>query len=177
MKKFLRFLEKHTFKLMIIGVVIFIAALIIGNGSLSGTIGAVVFLGCAALVILGAIGLALRLWHKLKSGVKSVKNKVAAKFGKGASAKRSNKGDDIITLTSQNGEKIDFLEIAGIAYRGSFYAILQPCKLLEGMSDDEALVFKVTRNARGEDSFNIELDDNIIDAVFKEYNRLLDQQK
>ena len=71
------------------------------------------------------------------------------------------------------GEEIDFVEIAGIAYKGSFYAILQPVELLEGMDDDEALVFKVTRGKDGEDKFEVELDDTIIDAVFAEYNRLL----
>ena len=83
--------------------------------------------------------------------------------------------DDIITLTGANGEEIDFVEIAGIAYNGNFYAILQPVELLDGMDDDEALVFKVSADADGEDHFEIELDDDIIDAVFTEYNRLLDE--
>lgn len=83
--------------------------------------------------------------------------------------------DDIVTLLSVDGEEIDFVEIAGIAYRGSFYAILQPVELLDGMDDDEALVFKVTRGKDGEDKFEIELDDSIIDAVFAEYNKLLDE--
>ena len=82
--------------------------------------------------------------------------------------------DDIVTLLSANGEEIDFVEIAGIAYKGSFYAILQPVELLDGMDDDEALVFKVTRGKDGEDKFEIELDDSVIDAVFAEYNKLLD---
>ena len=82
--------------------------------------------------------------------------------------------DDIITLNSANGEEIDFVQIAGIQLDSGFYAILQPVELLEGMDDDEALVFKVTRSPEGEDNFQIELDDAIIDAVFKEYNRLLD---
>lgn len=85
--------------------------------------------------------------------------------------------DDLVELMTANGETVKFVEIAGIAHRGNFYAILQPVELLEGMDDDEALVFKVTRNAAGEDSFEIELDDDIIDAVFKEYNRLLDEQR
>ena len=84
--------------------------------------------------------------------------------------------DDIVTLTTADGEEVDFVEIAGINHKGNFYAILQPLELLEGMDDDEALVFKVTRDAYGEDHFEIELDDEIIDAVFKEYNRLLDQE-
>ena len=85
--------------------------------------------------------------------------------------------DDIVTLKSADGENIDFIEIAGIAHKGSFYAILQPVELLEGMADDEALVFKVSRLQDGQDKFEIELDDEIIDAVFSEYNRLLDEMK
>lgn len=83
--------------------------------------------------------------------------------------------DDIVTLISADGEEIDFVEIAGIAHAGKFYAILQPVKLIEGMSEDEALVFLVDRGENGEDNFTIELDDEIIDAVFAEYNRLLDE--
>ena len=82
--------------------------------------------------------------------------------------------DDIVTLLSATGEEVSFLEIAGIAHKGNFYAILQPLELLEGMADDEALVFKVTRTENGEDKFEIELDDDIIDVVFAEYNKLLD---
>lgn len=82
--------------------------------------------------------------------------------------------DDIVTLLNNNGEEIDFVEIAGIAYKGEFYAILQPVELFEGMADDEALVFLVTRDSEGNDKFEICLDDDIINAVFTEYNRLLD---
>ena len=89
----------------------------------------------------------------------------------------SEERDDIVTLLSATGEEIDFVEIAGIAYQGNFYAILQPVELIEGMSDDEALVFKVSRLQDGQDKFEIELDDEIIDAVFLEYNRLLDEMK
>lgn len=83
--------------------------------------------------------------------------------------------DDIVTLLGADGEEIDFVEIAGIKLDSGFYAILQPVELLEGMDDNEALVFKVTRGPEGEDKFEIELDDAIIDAVFAEYNRLLDE--
>lgn len=83
--------------------------------------------------------------------------------------------DDIIVLNSADGEEVEFVEIAGIAHAGNFYAILQPVELLEGMDDDEALVFKVTKDSDGNDNFEIELDDEVLDAVFSEYNRLLDE--
>ncbi|MCD8041029.1 MAG: DUF1292 domain-containing protein [Clostridia bacterium] len=83
--------------------------------------------------------------------------------------------DDIVTLKAESGEDIDFVEIAGIAYRGRYYAILQPVELMDGMGEDDALVFQVTRGSDGEDKFAIELDDDTIDAVFAEYNKLLDE--
>ena len=83
--------------------------------------------------------------------------------------------DDIVTLLSSEGEEIDFVEIAGIAYEGEFYAILQPVELLEGMEEDEALVFRVSRGQNDEDKFEIVLDDDIINHVFEEYNKLLDE--
>lgn len=86
-----------------------------------------------------------------------------------------NDDDDVITLVTDGGEEVDFVEVAGIAYRGNFYAILQPIKLIDGMEEGEALIFKVTRGKDGEDNFEIELDDSIIDAVFAEYNKLLDE--
>lgn len=81
--------------------------------------------------------------------------------------------DDIIRLQTADGEEIEFTEIAGIALDGRFYVILQPVELLDSMGDDEALVFELSRGEEG-DQFRLELDDEIIDRVFDEYNKLLD---
>ena len=83
--------------------------------------------------------------------------------------------EDLIVLRSASGEEIEFIEIAGIAYKGKFYSILQPVVLLDGMGDDEALVFEVSRADSGEDKFEIVLDDEIISAVFKEYDKLYEE--
>lgn len=85
--------------------------------------------------------------------------------------------DDYIELTTADGEVVRFTEIAGIKLKSGYYAILQPEELLDGMAEDEALVFKVTDKGNGDNSYEIELDDDIIDAVFDEYNRLLDEQE
>jgi len=82
--------------------------------------------------------------------------------------------EEVITLTSADGEEVDFEEIAGICLNDKFYAILQPIELIEGMEEDEALVFEVTETENG-DKFDLVLDDDVIDAVFEEYNKLLDQ--
>ena len=83
--------------------------------------------------------------------------------------------DGIITLTTADGEDVDFLEIAVIPHDGNFYAILQPLELLSGMEEDDALVFKVTRTPDDEANFELELSEEAINAVFEIYNRLLDE--
>ncbi len=80
--------------------------------------------------------------------------------------------DDIVTLRTTDGDEIDFITIAGIVYENNFYAIMQPVELLENMEANEALVFRVIRSSRG-DRFDIELNDEIINAVFAEYYKLL----
>ena len=82
--------------------------------------------------------------------------------------------EDRITLINPNGEEIEFEEIAGIALNGKFYLILQPVKLLYDMNDDEALVFEVSVDDEVQ-NFNIVLEDEIFDEVFKEYYRLLSE--
>ena len=146
--------------------------------------------------LLGLAGLVVAIIFVVKGikGIKAEKNKGGkagrergGKGGRGGrdggrreeprrSSHEEESDDDIVTLLDKDGNEVDMVQIAGINYRGKFYAILQPVELLEGMDDDEALVFKVTRDRNGDDQFEIELNDDIIDAVFEEYNRLLDEE-
>lgn len=84
--------------------------------------------------------------------------------------------DDVIVLETVDGEEIEFVEIAGINLDGNFYVILQPVELIEGMDEDEALVFSLIRGEEN-DQYSIVIDEEIIDKVFEEYNRLLDEQQ
>lgn len=87
----------------------------------------------------------------------------------------NNLGDnDIIILQSENGETLEFTEMAGIAYKGKFYSILKPNFSFDGMDDDKAMVFEAITMPGGSFKFEIVLDDNIVNAIFREYNLLLD---
>lgn len=174
MKKLFNFLEEQAVKLLVGGLAAFIIMMIITDGSTSEPLPIIVILLSMLAFALGALGLVLRVLHALADGVKSISKKLSKKFGKSSAKRKQN--SDIITLTAKSGEQIDFKEIAGIAYGGNFYAILQPVKLLKGMKSNEALVFKVTRKANGDDTFDIELNDAIVSAVFKEYDKLVDAE-
>ena len=84
--------------------------------------------------------------------------------------------DDIITLTSESNEEIDFVNIAQIVYQSKIYAILQPVELLDGMDEDEAFVFEVKTDEEGQNSYTIVTDDEIVDEVFSRYNQLLEEE-
>jgi len=87
----------------------------------------------------------------------------------------SEEEDDIITLMTADGREVDFIEIAGIAYEGGFYAILQPAEPLVGMAENEAIVFKVTTGEDGTDKFDIVVDEKVIQAVYESYEKLYEE--
>ena len=81
-------------------------------------------------------------------------------------------GREMIILT--DGEIDRRFEIeATISIESGEYLILVEVER-DGRKEDEGLVFSVTRNEEGEDTYLFIKDDDIIDAVFKEYYRLLD---
>ncbi|MBQ7466776.1 MAG: DUF1292 domain-containing protein [Clostridia bacterium] len=83
--------------------------------------------------------------------------------------------DEIITLTSEKGEKVDFIVIAGIEYHGDDYMILQPVKLVPGMSIDEAFVFKVTPG-KDDDKYELVIDPKLADTIFDIYDNTYDEE-
>lgn len=78
-----------------------------------------------------------------------------------------------IILLSEHGEEIAFEQIAVIPIEGRTFAILQPVELLDGMDDDEALVFEAVDDEKG-GHLTVVTDDATIDAVFSVYEDLLD---
>ncbi len=83
--------------------------------------------------------------------------------------------DDIVTLLSDDGKEVNFIDIARIEYQGNTYEIMQPEELPENLAEDEALLFLVTEDESGADRYDIVEDEDILDAVFDEYNRMYDE--
>ena len=83
--------------------------------------------------------------------------------------------EDPITLYDENGKAYKFDQVAVIPLDEKLYAILKPIDALEGVADDEAIVFAVNDND-GETSLIVEIDEPIAMRVFDEYYKLLDAQ-
>ena len=78
--------------------------------------------------------------------------------------------DACITLFDDKENPIEFFEVAGVEYEERFYELLQPCDKVEGIEDDEAVIFEcITDEESGEKLFKPVQDEKICDAVFGLY--------
>ena len=83
----------------------------------------------------------------------------------------------IVTLISGDGREVEFREIAPINYNGEYYAIMQPLETLDGDDDiNFVLLFKVTKSDNGKAIFEMEQDEEIIEAVFAEFEKLCSEK-
>ncbi len=83
-----------------------------------------------------------------------------------------NNTDDIV-LQNEEGKQITFEQIALIPLKEKTYAILKPVDKLEGVGENEALVFSIDESNKGE-NLTLVTDDKTIDEVFTVYDELVD---
>lgn len=83
--------------------------------------------------------------------------------------------DDRVTLTTDEGEDIEFEIVTELALGDDFYAIMQPVKPLDGVGKDEALVFRIIEADDG-DEYELVIDDEILDSVFDSYNAMIEEE-
>ena len=78
-----------------------------------------------------------------------------------------------ITLVNDKGQLIKLDQIAIIPLKDQLYAILKPITKVEGVGEDEALVFRVDVE---EDTIEIVNDFKLVDKVFDRYYDLLKKE-
>lgn len=84
--------------------------------------------------------------------------------------------NDAIVLMNEKGEEIAFEQIALIPLAEKVYAILKPIIPLEGLGEDEGLVFSIETNDEGMEYLALVVDEDIIDRVFDVYDQLVEEE-
>ncbi len=83
-----------------------------------------------------------------------------------------------IYMTDNNGRRLKFDQIAVIPYgEDALYCILKPISKIEGISDDEAIVFRVDEDDNGEAVLNLEENEEVAIAVFDQYYSLVEEEE
>ena len=84
-----------------------------------------------------------------------------------------------IVLMDENGKQMTFEQVAVIPYEVKkekrLYCVLKPLDKIEGIKDDEAIVFLVDTDDEGNSVIRIEEDEEIAIAVFDKYYDLLEE--
>ncbi len=83
--------------------------------------------------------------------------------------------DEAITLYDENDKAVRFDQVAIIPFKEKLYAILKPIDEMDGVADDEAIVFLVEEDGEGDAQLVIETDEPTAIKVFDEYYKLLDE--
>lgn len=82
--------------------------------------------------------------------------------------------EDPVTLFDESGKEYKFDQVAIIPLEEKLFAILKPIDEIEGVADDEAIVFRIDEKPSGETSLVVEQDEPLAMRVFDEYYKLID---
>ena len=86
---------------------------------------------------------------------------------------------DPIVLVDESGKQLTFEQVAVIPYEvrkeKRLYCVLKPLDKIEGIADDEAIVFVVDQDKDGNSIIKIEEDEEVAIAVFDKYYDLLEE--
>lgn len=84
-----------------------------------------------------------------------------------------------IVLMDENGKELTFEQVAVIPYEvkkeNRLYCVLKPMDKIEGIGEDEAIVFLVDTDAEGNSVIKVEEDEEVAIAVFDKYYDLLEE--
>ena len=87
---------------------------------------------------------------------------------------------DPITLMDEKGKQLSFEQIAMIVHEvkkeKKLFAILKPVDKIEGIGENEAIVFLVDQDKNGNTILKIEEDEDVAIDVFDDYYDLLEEE-
>lgn len=81
-----------------------------------------------------------------------------------------------IYMNDETGRQLKFEQVAVIPYgEDDLYCILKPLTKIDGIADDEAIVFIVDEDENGESILKVETDEKKAIEVFEQYYNLVEE--
>lgn len=85
--------------------------------------------------------------------------------------------DEIVELTTDDGKKLKFYFVGTIDYKGKEYSAFEPAEEIEGLSEDDLVIFEVAKgDEESADLIPVE-DEKLLDEVFEEFCKALDEDE
>ncbi len=80
--------------------------------------------------------------------------------------------EENIFINDNDGKEYEFIQLAVVDFKENYYAVLQPVTPVEGVGEDEFLVFLIDEE---KDCLTYVEDDEIIDGVNEEFIEMLEE--
>ena len=80
--------------------------------------------------------------------------------------------EENIFIKDEAGKEYEFMQLAVVDFQESYYAVLQPVTPVEGVGENEIMVFLIDEE---NDCLSYVEDDGIIDGVYNEFMEMLEE--
>lgn len=84
--------------------------------------------------------------------------------------------DDIVELTGDDGRKFKFYFVGTIEYKGKTYSAFEPAEEIDGISEDDLIIFELSGDEDDAELLPIE-DEGLLNEVFEEFCRVLEEDE
>ena len=84
--------------------------------------------------------------------------------------------DEVIELTTDDGKVYKMYLVGTIEYKGKTYSAFEPAEEIEGISEDDIIIFEVVGNEESAELLPVE-DEKLLDEVFEEFCKALDEEE
>lgn len=82
---------------------------------------------------------------------------------------------EVLTLTDDEGNEVDFAVIATLDYKENEYVVLEPIDEIEGYEENTVMICRIVTDAEGNDLIESIADEKLLDEVFAEFCKLQEQ--
>ena len=83
--------------------------------------------------------------------------------------------DDVVELTDDQGNVLNFYHIGTIEYKDEWYVFFQPAEKMDGVDPDEVVIFRISGDEGNEVLLPGE-DEALLEEVYEEFMRELDEE-
>ena len=84
--------------------------------------------------------------------------------------------EDIVELTTDDGKKLKFFFVGTIEYKGKNYSAFEPAEEIEGLSEDDLVIFELAGDGEDDAELLPIEDEKLLDEVFEEFCKALDEE-
>ena len=84
--------------------------------------------------------------------------------------------EDIVELTTDDGKKLKFFFVGTIEYKGKNYSAFEPAEEIEGLSEDDLVIFELVGDGEDDAELLPIEDEKLLDEVFEEFCKALDEE-